>query len=76
MFGYIDLTPHRLRRLADRLGKRDPDFDLLLSAAEAIEHHDELIDGLASAEREKLQQEMADLRARIAVLSRTPIDAH
>lgn len=72
MGGYIDLTPHRLRQLAELLKNdggnskvlRDA-ADCMVSAANRIESDEEVLDGLASREREKLQQEMAALRAEL-----------
>lgn len=61
MGGYIDLTPERLRIVAKTVAKKDR--ELLLTVADSLEHHEEVIDGLASREREKVQQQMAELRA-------------
>lgn len=66
MFGYIDLTPERLRSIAKTIKKSDR--ETLLYAATSLESHDEVIDGLASREREKVQQEVGALRARVAAL--------
>jgi dynactin complex subunit len=64
--GYIDLTPQQLRRIAPTVSKKDREF--LLYAADSLENHDEVLDGLQSAEREKVQKQMASLRSANVVL--------
>lgn len=65
MFGYIDVRPDRLRQIAKQFKKSSPDHELLLSVADSIEAQDEVIDNLASRELEKVQAQMAGMRAEL-----------
>lgn len=60
-----------LRTAANEL-ERLRSIETMARNQEAI--YEEVVDGLASAEREKVQQEMAGLRARIAILSADSAD--